>query len=416
MLNTHSGTLKFFTGPGDVYTNHERGYAILSHVWGDSSQEDTFQKVQAAAKQCEQAKEAASSSVLGEHRAAIERLHNIVEEQQRSILELRQMVSSLAPEPRKGPVVSRLRTTLRAATRFARRKPTASREVDAQAVGPPSDAQDNTPLKTPIPRDLLSPKVRGFLEQAEKDGYDWAWADTCCIDKTSSAELSEGINSMFEYYAQSSVCYVYLVGVSPGPVDQDPKYDLRDDEFEGHRWHTRGWTLQELLAPKDVRFMSDNWTYIGNKFNLARRLERCTNIPESVLRFEKEITEMCIAERMGWASERKTTRVEDEAYCLFGLFGINMPTLYGEGRNAFYRLQEEILRTSVDTTLFAHSATRSVESEEELDEHFRKHVLPWSSTHLFASGPKYFRRMRERWYNPPGMEMVLALDAVSLFS
>ncbi|KAH9919167.1 uncharacterized protein BXZ73DRAFT_92106 [Epithele typhae] len=170
-------------------------------------------------------------------------------------------------------------------------------------------------------RHLVSPKIRGFLTLAERDGYDWAWADTCCIDKTSSAELTEAINSV---------------------------------------WHRRGWTLQELLASRVVVFFSKEWSPLGTKFELADLLQDITGIPSEVVRLEKDFTDMSVAARMPWASKRETTRTEDTAYCLFGLFGVNLSTLYGEGQNAFYRLQEEILRTSGDVSLFGWSGNSPV--------------------------------------------------------
>ncbi|KAH9939346.1 heterokaryon incompatibility protein-domain-containing protein, partial [Epithele typhae] len=194
------------------------------------------------------------------------------------------------------------------------------------------------------PRDKLSHKVRAFLEEAEKFGYKFAWVDTCCIDKTSSAELSEAINSMFQYYFHSSICCVYLSDVSRyyGGVD-----------FQRSKWHRRGWTLQELLASPVVFFFSEQWEIIGTKSELAKVLQEATGVPVAVLRFETDIQHMSIAERLSWASGRETTRPEDIAYCLFGIFGISMPTLYGEGgEKAFYRFLEEIMKTSHDASVF----------------------------------------------------------------
>ncbi|KAH9911100.1 uncharacterized protein BXZ73DRAFT_15752, partial [Epithele typhae] len=194
------------------------------------------------------------------------------------------------------------------------------------------------------PRDELSPKVRVFLEKAENVGYDFAWVDTCCIDKTSSAELSEAINSMFQYYSHSAVCYVYLSDVPSIPYGE---------KFRESKWHLRGWTLQELLASTVVFFFSDQWELLGNKNDLAQLLQEATGVPVSVLRSETEIQHTSIAERLSWASRRETTRPEDIAYCLFGLFGINMPALYGEGgEKAFHRLLEEIMKTSRDASIF----------------------------------------------------------------
>ena len=159
---------------------------------------------------------------------------------------------------------------------------------------------------------------------AEEHGLEWAWADTCCIDKTSSAELTEAINSMFEYYSRSYVCYAYLSDV-PG------RLSARSDlywkmQFQFSKWYSRGWTLQELIAPKTLIFMAEDWSRLGTKYELAPLLGDMENMPPtSVLRFEMDFSETSVAQRMSWAARRATTRVEDEAYCLFGLFGINMP-------------------------------------------------------------------------------------------
>lgn len=198
------------------------------------------------------------------------------------------------------------------------------------------------------PRNVVSDKIRKCCELAERDGYEWVWNDTCCIDKTSSAELSEAINSMFRYYSLSGVCYAYLEDVPPETASAS-EYLV----FKESRWHKRGWTLQELIAPQIVIFLSSSWTFIGSKVELAQHLQRATEIPISLLRCEAEISEFSISQRMSWASCRLTTRKEDEAYALLGIFDISMPTLYGEGTNAFFRLQEEIIRRYPDTTLFA---------------------------------------------------------------
>ena len=210
------------------------------------------------------------------------------------------------------------------------------------------------------PLESISTKVKNFCNVCVEHGYRWAWIDTCCIDKTSSAELSEAINSMFRYYTLSLVCYAYLRDVSkdqafqlstrPTGRNNTPQ---RKSNFAWSRWHTRGWTLQELIAPQVLLFLSDSWDFLGSKADLSADLESITQIPVAVLRFEQSLEEMSVAQRMSWAARRQTTRVEDEAYCLLGIFNINMPTLYGEGRKAFQRLQEEIMRQSPDTTLFA---------------------------------------------------------------
>ena len=215
------------------------------------------------------------------------------------------------------------------------------------------------------PLDAISPKIRKFCNLCAQNGYKWGWVDTCCIDKSSSAELSEAINSMFRYYSLALVCYVYLSDVNKDSPEEWLVSEEEEEEawkkrfygwkkeFQDSSWHNRGWTLQELIAPQTVLFFSRSWNIVGSRSGLAKVLERPSRVPEAVLRGEKQVKEYSIAERMSWAAERETTRVEDEAYCLMGLFNVNMPTLYGEGRKAFQRLQKEIMQRSPDTTLFA---------------------------------------------------------------
>ena len=190
------------------------------------------------------------------------------------------------------------------------------------------------------PRDLVSEKIRKSCILAEKHDYKWIWVDTCCIDKSSSAELSEAINSMYRYYAHSAICYAFL-------------RDVRSRHRMNSIWYKRGWTLQELIAPRLLVFVSHKWEVLGTKGDLASKISSQTQIPEEVLRHEMDLAYVSVGQRMSWASRRDTTRVEDRAYSLMGIFGINMPTLYGEGDNAFYRLQEEIMKVSTDPTLFA---------------------------------------------------------------
>jgi hypothetical protein len=190
-------------------------------------------------------------------------------------------------------------------------------------------------------------KIEGCCGQAKRDGFDHVWIDTCCIDKTSSAELSEAINSMYQWYKEAQVCYVYLADVPSGQDPQSP-----NSLFERSRWFTRGWTLQELIGPSSLIFYGKDWCEIGTKLSLQRKVSEITGIPINALKFGN-VEYFSIAQRMSWASERLTTRIEDQAYSLMGLFGVNMPMLYGEGKKAFARLQEEIMKTSGDHTLFA---------------------------------------------------------------
>ncbi|KAF7540543.1 hypothetical protein G7Z17_g12166 [Cylindrodendrum hubeiense] len=204
-------------------------------------------------------------------------------------------------------------------------------------------------------------KIVGFCQAVIEffpEPLEYAWVDTCCIDKTSSAELSEAINAMFRWYEQAQCCFAYLEDVSHGGED-DPN-PIRDD-FEASRWFTRGWTLQELLAPQSVEFFDRKWTYLGNKKELAPRISNRTGIDEETL-LGGELSSASVAQKMSWAASRQTTRLEDIAYCLLGIFGINMTMLYGEGENAFIRLQEEILKEYDDQSIFAWDSSAVPES------------------------------------------------------
>lgn len=210
-------------------------------------------------------------------------------------------------------------------------------------------------------------KLHYTCTQARQDGLDYCWIDSICINKDSSAELQEAINSMFEWYRRSSVCYAYLS-------------DVTDDSFKNlscARWFWRGWTLQELIAPSTVRFYSRAWTLIGTKHDRADDLNAITNIPLGVLAGSTLLESNSVAQRMSWASRRETSRPEDLAYCLMGIFSINMPMLYGEGNKAFQRLQEEIIKSSDDNSIFAwrYPDTGTAES---------------AMCGLLAEGPRYF--------------------------
>lgn len=187
-------------------------------------------------------------------------------------------------------------------------------------------------------------KIEGTARQARKDGYDWIWIDTCCIDKRSSAELTESINSMYVWYKDACCCYAYLHDIEPG-LHTICKSD----------WFDRGWTLQELIAPIDVKFFNRKWEFLGTRDKLAGVLWQRTGIHFEVLQGKSGTQDYSVAQKMSWAATRKTTRPEDMAYCLLGIFDVNMVPMYGEGEKAFIRLQEEIIRRSDDQSIFAWS-------------------------------------------------------------
>ena len=199
-------------------------------------------------------------------------------------------------------------------------------------------------------------KIKRSCALARSDGHEYIWIDTCCIDKKSSAELSEAINSMYAWYSKAVICYVFMCDVAYGVYALN-----KEQDFVKSRWFTRGWTLQELLAPRKIKFYDRNWDYIGDRRDMLNLVSQATGIEPLYISHGRPIREASVAARMAWASKRETTRQEDKAYCLMGIFNVNMPLLYGEGDKAFLRLQHEIVEDSHDESLFAwHSrATHS---------------------------------------------------------
>jgi len=232
--------------------------------------------------------------------------------------------------------------------------------------------------------------------------------DTCCIDKRSSAELTEAINSMYRWYKESTECYVYL---------EDYRF-WDSSSFAKCEWFTRGWTLQELLAPRHCVFFTANWDVIGHKHfyrnprcacehskndiesskptifdhgpYLLQQLVAATKIPGSILTGITDLSTASIARRMSWASRRSATRVEDRVYSPLGIFDINMPLLYGEGPKAFRRLQEEIIRTSNDPSIFAFGRDKLLSVEESMYERPQPVYPPKVIDTVLAESPDYF--------------------------
>ncbi|OAA65895.1 Heterokaryon incompatibility [Niveomyces insectorum RCEF 264] len=234
-------------------------------------------------------------------------------------------------------------------------------------------------------------KIATTCRLALQRGLQYAWIDTCCIDKTNNTELTESINSMFRWYQNATVCFVHLKDLDVAAITRDPtrdggggqstannnnnnnnnkntpaaaadpsddaEVDGRDDRFVACLrqclWFKRGWTLQELLAPRHVEFYDTAWEPIGSKIKLAGLVAEITRIPVPAVVGEERLSRYSTAQRMAWASQRSTTKTEDAAYCLLGLFDVNMPLIYGEGHRAFQRLQEEIIKRTTDLTLFA---------------------------------------------------------------
>ena len=191
-------------------------------------------------------------------------------------------------------------------------------------------------------------KIRFCGEQAGRDDLRYFWIDTCCIDKSNSTELQAAINSMFRWYRNAAKCYVYLADVSRLALgtDSKPSQPPWESSFRKSGWFTRGWTLQELVAPTLVDFFSKEGERLGNKRSLEGQICEVTGIPAKALR-GSALSDFSVPERMSWAKTRDTTHKEDKAYSLLGIFNVHMPLIYGEGgENAFKRLREEIEKAS----------------------------------------------------------------------
>ncbi|KAH7380133.1 hypothetical protein BKA66DRAFT_571209 [Pyrenochaeta sp. MPI-SDFR-AT-0127] len=187
-------------------------------------------------------------------------------------------------------------------------------------------------------------KIRFCAQQALRDGLRYFWVDTCCINKANTVELQDAINSMFRWYQDADRCYVLLSGVKAPEADTGNTTCALSWKrgFRNSKWFTRGWTLQELLAPRSVLFFSQEGKYLGKRYDLRQEIHEITSIPISALA-SAPLDSFSINDRLSWANRRYTTRAEDKAYSLLGIFGVFMFLNYGEGQdNAFKRLRKAI--------------------------------------------------------------------------
>ncbi|KAK4173371.1 hypothetical protein QBC36DRAFT_58227 [Triangularia setosa] len=254
----------------------------------------------------------------------------------------------------------------------------------------------------PVTKKAGFSKICDAARIARLSDINYIWIDTCCIDKTSSAELSEAINSMYRWYQNATICYAFLNDVDDGnDYDSELDPDANDEQqisanirntlrsVRHSRWFTRGWTLQELIAPTNVIFYSRNWNVLGTKLKNVKHSEQplcldfativsqITGVEVDVLSGYLNLDSISVAGKMKWAAKRRTTRTEDMAYCLMGLFNVNMPLLYGEGDRAFMRLQEEIIKVTNDQSIFCWQCDQA-------------DVLQNHLSGLLASSPSYF--------------------------
>ncbi|KAF1828131.1 HET-domain-containing protein [Decorospora gaudefroyi] len=216
-------------------------------------------------------------------------------------------------------------------------------------------------------------KIRFCAQQAKRDGLDYFWVDTCCIDKANNTELSKAINSMFRWYQNAKRCYVFLSDVGSDTLEGDD-----ETAFKQSRWFKRGWTLQELLAPHSVEFFSKDRARLGDKESLKHTIHEVTGIPIEAL-LGSDLSVFDVAKRFSWAANRQTTEEEDGAYCLFGIFGVHLPLIYSEGKeNALERLRS--------AAVLKHNG-RSHDQEKKLG-----NIRSW----LSAPDPAKFAEWKER--------------------
>jgi hypothetical protein len=209
-------------------------------------------------------------------------------------------------------------------------------------------------------------KLQFCGNQARKDKIEYFWADTCCINKANHAELSEAITSMFRWYHNAVKCYVYLPDVSTSAHDSGENEQAWHSAFRISRWFTRGWTLQELLAPGYVEFFSQEEKLLGNRTTLEELIHEITDIPIAALH-GNAMAGFSVDERLRWAAKRDTKKKEDKAYCLLGIFNVFMPLIYGEEDNAFIRLKEEIARRSGKKIIASPSPSSTVPFRRDAD-------------------------------------------------
>ncbi|KAI9162746.1 Vegetative incompatibility protein [Paramyrothecium foliicola] len=199
-------------------------------------------------------------------------------------------------------------------------------------------------------------KIFGACSIARYQGIRWMWIDSCCIDKTSSQEYQESINSMFRWYSDALVCITYMSDVRKNPgIGAEAQIFYDSQTRKPSVWFTRGWTLQELLAPRKMQFYDMTWEFLGTKEKLATALSQITRIKREYLTGAEDFRSACIAAKMSWMAGRETTREEDMAYSMLGLFNVNMTPQYGEGMGAFMRLQDLLIAKN-DESLFAWRA------------------------------------------------------------
>ncbi|KFY07757.1 hypothetical protein V492_06857 [Pseudogymnoascus sp. VKM F-4246] len=243
-------------------------------------------------------------------------------------------------------------------------------------------------------------KIRNTCLRAREDKLEWVWIDSCCINKESSEEVTRSINAMFKWYQEAAVCYTYLSDVTVGKTRVFKRADSEDSE-----WFERGWTLQELIAPRTMKFFDANWVPIGTRAQLAAEIQHITGIEARFLDGSEQFRSASIATRLSWQSRRKTTEEEDIAYSLVGIMGVSLVPIYGEGRQAFLKLQQELLKTYRDESIFAWTAppSRLPKHDRQWDQGEWGLLAPWidcfqdsGDVVVIANRKGFSNRMKDR--------------------
>jgi ankyrin repeat protein len=247
-------------------------------------------------------------------------------------------------------------------------------------------------------------KLTFCANQAARDGLRYFWVDTCCINKSDAAELQEAINSMFRWYQNATRCYVYLSDVSKDPSTSDDRSQRWKPEFRQSRWFTRGWTLQELIAPKSVEFFSKEGTLLGNKRSLEQTIQEITGVAVHAIRGDA-LSQFSEEEMLSWVAKRQTKHEEDIVYCLLGFFRVFMPLIYGEGRqHALERLREQVQKKSGHTEQSLHTEQRQILQDSLRFDQIDARHMTIKNAHArtckwFLECPKYLQ-----WLDPAELD------------
>lgn len=216
-------------------------------------------------------------------------------------------------------------------------------------------------------------KINCACKQALEDHLEWLWVDTCCLRRDDAIELDTAIHSMFEWYRDASVCYVYLPDVPSRPEESDVGYgedtedpEAPDSSFRRSRWFSRGWTLLELLAPRELRYYSSSWGFLGSSKTLSTLTRQVAAMAQTPETLELLLESSSVSQVMSWASGRQTSTPEDLPYCLSGIFGARIPISYGEGADqAFLKLQRWLIENRNDQSVLAWGYNGSERSDDK---------------------------------------------------